>query len=164
MRLAENITSVITNGRVILESIAEDSLYVGGKDRWSHKEILGHLIDSAINNRRRFIKYQIVGKLIFDGYDQDGWVTFSDYDSWSWQDLIDGWFIRNKEMASLVSYIPKEVLQVESVNHNLYDVAFKTVEKGKPSSLQYFIIDYLAHMEHHLYQISDSYIRIVREY
>ena len=38
------------------------------KDKWNQYEILGHLIDSAINNYRRFILSVAENKLEFDGY------------------------------------------------------------------------------------------------
>jgi hypothetical protein len=41
-------------------------------DRWSKKEILGHLIDSAGNNHQRFVRAQLQGELRFPGYEQEG--------------------------------------------------------------------------------------------
>ena len=43
--------------------------------KWSKIEILGHLVDSAQNNLRRFIcgQYESIPPLIV--YDQDFWVT-----------------------------------------------------------------------------------------
>ena len=43
-------------------------------DKWSRKEILGHLIDSAVNNQARFVRAQQQADLVFVGYDQDAWV------------------------------------------------------------------------------------------
>jgi hypothetical protein len=38
--------------------------------KWSKKEILGHLMDSAGNNHQRFVRATLQGSLTFPGYDQ----------------------------------------------------------------------------------------------
>ena len=43
--------------------------------KWSPREIVGHLIDSASNNHRRFVVGRWQDDLIFDGYAQDDWVN-----------------------------------------------------------------------------------------
>jgi hypothetical protein len=45
--------------------------------KWSPKEIVGHLIDSASNNHGRFVRAQLRDDLRFDGYEQAEWVTRS---------------------------------------------------------------------------------------
>ena len=49
--------------------------------KWSRKEILGHLIDSAVNNQARFVRAQLQDDLVFDGYDQDAWVRVQRYNT-----------------------------------------------------------------------------------
>src|SRR5262249_26546499 len=44
-----------------------------GPGKWSRKQVLGHLIDSASNNHRRFVEAQRRADLDFEGYDQDAW-------------------------------------------------------------------------------------------
>ena len=39
-------------------------------DKWSRKQLLGHLIDSAANNHQRFIRAQLNGPKAFPGYEQ----------------------------------------------------------------------------------------------
>jgi len=36
--------------------------------KWSRKEILGHLIDSASNNHQRFVRTQLASEVSFPGY------------------------------------------------------------------------------------------------
>jgi len=44
-------------------------------NKWSKKEILGHLCDSAINNIERFIKIQYEEPVyVIQSYDQNHWV------------------------------------------------------------------------------------------
>ena len=47
--------------------------------KWSRKEIIGHLIDSASNNHGRFVRAQLQDDLMFAGYDQDAWVRAQAY-------------------------------------------------------------------------------------
>ena len=110
MNLAKILESAVTKGRNILSQHSDESILKNKRIGWSQKEILGHLIDSAINNRRRFVIYQIQGSLIFDGYDQEQWVAVSKYSNWSWNDLIEGWHLRNKELVKIIDAIPKEIM------------------------------------------------------
>ena len=47
--------------------------------KWSKQEVLGHLIDSAQNNLRRFIVGQYAASPPHIVYDQDFWVLANDY-------------------------------------------------------------------------------------
>ncbi len=49
--------------------------------KWSKKEVLGHLIDSAENNLRRFICSQYESQPPKIRYDQNFWVTANNYHS-----------------------------------------------------------------------------------
>jgi hypothetical protein len=45
-----------------------DFVYKPAPDKWSKKEILGHLIDSAANNHQRFIRaqYENIPTIVYD--------------------------------------------------------------------------------------------------
>src|SRR5262249_46037314 len=64
-------------------------------EKWSKKEILGHLVDSAQNNIRRFIvaQYEEVPDIT---YAQDDWVAFTGYRDYPSRDLIALWTLLNK--------------------------------------------------------------------
>lgn len=52
--------------------------------KWSRKEILGHLCDSAINNLERFIKIQYEEQpYVLQKYNQEKWVDLQDYQNTS---------------------------------------------------------------------------------
>src|SRR5688572_27029542 len=57
-------------------------------NKWSKKEILGHLVDSAQNNLRRFIvaQYEDNPKIV---YRQDDWVRTNNYQNAVFEDLIN---------------------------------------------------------------------------
>lgn len=121
--------------------------------KWSPKEIVGHLIDSASNNHRRFIRAQFKDDLIFDGYQQDDWVSVQRYRQEDWKQLVTLWTTFNLHLLHAVAQIPDSVLKKEHTHHNLDERAFKPVPKDKPATLEYFIIDYVDHLKHHLRQI-----------
>ncbi len=121
--------------------------------KWSPKEIIGHLVDSASNNHGRFVRAQLTDDLFFPGYDQEAWVRVQQYSRASWPDLIALWRGFNHHIARLVEQIPSEIGTRQRTRHNLDQIAWKTVATDKPVTLEYFVRDYVAHLKHHLSQI-----------
>lgn len=110
--------------------------------KWSQKEILGHLVDSATNNLHRFVRAQEVDAFIFPAYAQDHWVSVQHYHESPWLELIDLWRLLNRHIAQVITHIPEEKLTMAC-----------TIGSCNPCTLEYLIDDYLAHMKHHLRQI-----------
>jgi hypothetical protein len=121
--------------------------------KWSPKEIVGHLIDSAANNHTRFVRAQIADDMVFPGYDQDAWVRLQRYNDRPWTALVELWKSYNGHIASLVEQISPDRLSLQRTRHNLDEVGWKTIPRDQPATLDYFIRDYVAHMKHHLAQI-----------
>lgn len=121
--------------------------------KWSPREIIGHLIDSASNNHHRFVRAQFKDDLMFDGYEQDQWVAAQQYQKEEWQQLITLWSSFNRHILHLIEHIPDPVLKKEHRRHNLHERAFIPVAQDQPATLEYFIIDYFQHLKHHLRQI-----------
>jgi len=108
--------------------------------KWSKKEIIGHLIDSAANNHQRFVRGQFENGPII-GYDQNNWNTFSYHQEIAGGQLIDFWQIYNKQLVEIMKRIPEENLKKEvQVGSNKY-------------TLEFLIVDYVDHLEHHLNQV-----------
>ena len=122
-------------------------------NKWSPKEIIGHLIDSACNNHRRFVQTQWKEKMVFDGYQQDKWVTAQAYQNANWQELLDLWHSYNLHICRIMENTSPEKLEKEVKEHNLHLVAMVTVPATESVSLGYFMKDYIFHIEHHLKQI-----------
>ncbi|MCA1817929.1 MAG: DinB family protein [Acidobacteria bacterium] len=122
-------------------------------DGWSAKEIVGHLVDSAANNHRRFVLAQYRDDLDFEGYSQDDWVRAQGYDEEDWAQLVALWRAYNLHLAHVMSHAPEESLKRERAAHSLDRIAFKLVEAGEPATLEYLMRDYVDHLKHHLAQI-----------
>lgn len=120
---------------------------------WSAKEIIGHLIDSASNNHQRFVRAQFKDDLVFPGYEQDGWVAAQRYQDAPWPSLILLWREFNLHIARVMEAVPAEIRYRETRQHNFYEIASHSVAEGEPTTLDYFMSDYVWHVQHHLRQI-----------
>lgn len=122
--------------------------------KWSPREVIGHLIDSASNNHQRFVRAQFTDDLEFNGYEQAEWVSVQGYREESWEQLVQLWKLYNLHLLHLVSRIPDELLTKQRRRHNLHQLAWQSVPVEQPATLEYFIRDYVGHLKHHLRQIS----------
>ena len=117
-------------------------------NKWSKKELLGHLIDSASNNHLRFIKIQFMPQPFFvEGYHQDDWVRIQNYNEIDTQHLVDFWKIYNEHILNIMKNTADEKLDMKI-----------TAEKPSEAadSLFFLMKDYVDHMEHHLKQIFNN--------
>ena len=72
--MVTSLSSVVARALPHLSAISEDAAaQKPNPSKWSKKEILGHLIDSAANNHQRFIRLQLAREIGLPGYEQDNW-------------------------------------------------------------------------------------------
>jgi hypothetical protein len=110
---------------------------------WCARQILGHLIDSACNNHRRFILGQSHDFASYDGYDQNEWVARQHYENVPWRDLVIFWTSYNRHLAHVISRVPDDVASREALDPD-----------GKQAiTLAFLMDDYVRHLRHHLVQI-----------
>lgn len=121
--------------------------------KWSPKEIIGHLIDSASNNHQRFVRAMFQADLVFPGYTQDAWVSSQRYQDAPWNDLVTLWASFNRHIARVMAAVPEDVRLKPRLPHNLDVLACNPVPADEPATLDYFMADYVWHVHHHLKQI-----------
>jgi hypothetical protein len=121
--------------------------------KWSPKEIIGHLIDSASNNHQRFVRAQFTDDLVFAGYEQEGWVRVQNYQGEDWSELVQLWRLYNQHLLHLMSMVPEETRLKLRYKHNLQQIASDNLSENKPVTLDWFMRDYVEHMKKHLKQI-----------
>jgi hypothetical protein len=121
--------------------------------KWSPKQIVGHLIDSASNNHQRFVRAQFTDELIFPGYDQDAWVTIQDYANAEWLSLVTLWREFNLQLARVIELTPPSIADAKRARHNLHELAFRDFDVTHSATLAWFMADYVDHLEHHLEQV-----------
>jgi len=137
----------------LLQISEEQAEQPRAEEHWSSKQILGHLIDSAANNHARFVLGQIKDDLIFPGYDQDGWVRTNHYQEAAWPRLVELWRSYNLHLHHLMTHADEAKMSTPCTLHTLEEIAFNTVPKSEPVTLEYLMKDYVDHLKHHLDQI-----------
>jgi len=141
--VASELLSVIESALESLRRIGDPEASLrSAPGTWSKKEILGHLVDSAVNNHHRFVRAQEVEELIFPHYEQEHWVSSQGYAERPWEELVDLWRLYNRHLAHIISLISEKKLAVMCV-----------IGTNEPVSLGYLIEDYVVHMRHHLQEL-----------
>jgi hypothetical protein len=112
-------------------------------EKWSRKEELGHLIDSAHNNLRRFIVAQYAWSPKIT-YDQDAWVRIGGYQTMKAHDLIALWYSLNMQIFEVLKKMPEE-------NHGKFCDVGK--DKEEIHTISWLARDYLRHLLHHMHHI-----------
>ena len=113
-------------------------------DKWSNKEIIGHLCDSAMINLQRFVRctYEEKFKLV---YEQDEWVAAERYQEMDIENLLELWRLLNLQIARVLEKYPVDRWQIQC-DSKKNEVGLHTVE--------WLSQDYVDHLQHHLNQIS----------
>ena len=111
-------------------------------NKWSAKEELGHLLDSAANNHQRIVRAQLEDKPAMPGYDGDGWVALHQYQQRDWSELIQLWHALNAQLLTAAKAVPEEAWS-----------RTLTIADSKPLTLRFVFEDYVDHMLHHLRHI-----------
>lgn len=111
-------------------------------EKWSKREILGHLIDSASNNHQRFVRAQLSSEIKLPGYDQEAWVRTQVYQTETWENLVQLWKSYNLHLLHVAAAFPEDKLK---------SLCF--IGENEPVTLEFLFRDYLRHLKHHLDQI-----------
>jgi hypothetical protein len=139
---AIELQTLIDQHRSKLRALPENKMNIkSDPSKWSKKEILGHLVDSAQNNIRRFVvaQYEDNPKIV---YNQDKWVAIADYQHYELDDLKKLWYLLNNHLCTILRSLPagieKRNCQTESIH-----------------TLEWLAQDYVKHLRHHIHQILD---------
>jgi hypothetical protein len=122
----------------ITETLASEPRAAG---KWSRKEIIGHLIDSASNNHQRFVRGAQQRGLHLPGYDQEWCVTMQRPNEISWTLLLSLWSSYNRYLAHVIASLP-----ADAASHAI------RIGDGAPVDLLWVATDYVEHLKHHVNQ------------
>ncbi len=158
MDYGDTLLRIVEKGSEQIRGIGgAEMAFKASDEKWSKKEILGHLVDSAVNNYQRVMLSQLKDDLIFGGYDQVNWVRHNDYQSRNVAEILKIWESLNTHISRLIATVPKTAMLRKTVHHSFDTISMRTVPKGTESNLSYMIWDYIFHVEHHLAQIIEGY-------
>lgn len=144
-RMADDLIATVDKAAEKLRAL--DAVQVSSRpapDRWTIKEVIGHLIDSACNNHQRFVRAQFVTELAFPKYEQNQWVSSQHYNDRDWHELIDLWQCYNRHIAHVMRHVDSKALGVRCV-----------IGSYEPVTLVFLIEDYVVHLKHHLQKIAE---------
>ena len=140
--IADDLLTTIDEALPRLRAVSNEiAMQPVGPEKWTIKEVIGHLIDSATNNHQRFVRAQH-GPLVFPAYMQDHWVTSQRYHDREWSDLIDLWSAYNRHIAHVIRQIPADRRDTRC-----------TIGSNEPVTLEFLARDYVDHLRHHLLQV-----------
>ena len=137
----QELNSIISNFKPRFEKISDADFSAKPlPHKWSKKEVLGHLIDSAQNNLRRFICGQYESQPPVIIYQQDFWVAANQYQDMRKDALINLWELLNLRICAVLAAMPAE-------NYG------KECNTGSLHTLEWLAGDYIKHLKHHINQI-----------
>ena len=111
--------------------------------KWSKKEILGHLVDSAIHNLVRFTEIHYVEQPYHHRpYNQTELVRLNQYQTMDINELTQLWFSINKQIIKIFKNIDKKMLDHQII-----------LSDQSVIDLKFLMTDYVDHLEYHVNQI-----------
>ena len=143
MKAIEHLQRLLVEVPLRLAALPSDSVErKPSSSKWSPKEELGHLIDSAANNHQRIVRIQLQQNPAMPGYEQDRWVALHHYQQRDWKELIQVWAALNQQLLSAAKNAPESAWKRTC-----------TIADSEPLTLKFVFEDYIQHMIHHLTHI-----------
>ncbi|MET0945648.1 MAG: DinB family protein [Flavobacterium sp.] len=133
--LNENSNYFVTIDPVVLEERKPG--------KWSKKEVLGHLIDSAIHNLVRFTEINYAAKPYrHRPYNQIDLVNLNQYQTKDINELNQLWLSLNKQIIRIMKSVNEKALDYKII-----------LSDESVIDLRFLMTDYVEHLEHHINQI-----------
>jgi len=140
MTIALTLDTIIDHYLHQLNDLSDtDSSHKPSPAKWSRKEIIGHLIDSAQTNIRRFITAQYEENPSIS-YNQDKWVSINNYQHLPLEHVIELWYLLNKQIVYILKNTSDETGQ-------------RTSKTNETHTIEWLAQDYIKHLKHHIHQV-----------
>jgi len=136
------LKQIVAQAPSLLMAISpEEASTTPAPGKWSKKQELGHLLDSASNNHQRVVRAQVEEHPSLADYDGDRWVALHKYQATDWREIIEGWRVMNQQLIRAASSIAPRAPER------------KLTVGGNPMTLGLLLNDYVDHLLHHLRHI-----------
>ena len=133
--LNENSNYFVTIDPVVLEERKHG--------KWSKKEVLGHLIDSAVHNLVRFTEINYAAKPYrHRPYNQIDLVNLNQYQTKDINELNQLWLSLNMQIIRIMKAVDEKALDYKII-----------LSDESVIDLRFLMTDYVEHLEHHINQI-----------
>jgi hypothetical protein len=152
MHYVQDLQRAVETATPGLLALGEGSATRPAAGKWSPREIIGHLVDSASNNHQRFVRGQLQDDLVFPGYAQEDWVRIGRYADAPWEDLVTLWRTLNLQLARVMEGTSEGVRRRPRQRHSFGEIGVPLPD-GEAATLEHVMADYVVHLKHHLAQI-----------
>jgi hypothetical protein len=152
MNYVDELRDAVNDAVPKLLALGDESGMRPAPGKWSPREIIGHLVDSASNNHQRFVRGQLQDDLIFPGYAQEDWVRVGRYQDAPWPELVALWQTFNLQIARVMEGTPEETRKRPRERHSFAAIGVPH-PAGEAATLDHVMSDYVVHLKHHLRQI-----------
>lgn len=152
MPYVDELRQVVNGAAPRLLALGDASATPRAPGKWSPRQVIGHLLDSASNNHQRFVRGQLQDDLIFPGYAQEDWVRIGRYADAPWEDLVALWRLFNLQIARVMEGTPEQERRRPRERHSFEAIGVPLLH-GEAATLEHVMSDYVVHLKHHLGQI-----------
>jgi len=136
------LSEILAKAPVMLIAISGDeAAKQPAPGKWSKKQELGHLVDSACNNHQRIVRAQLESDPSLPGYEGDRWVALHGYQAMAWNEIVGSWRVMNDHLLRAAHSISPQVAER------------RLTVAGKAMTLGLLVEAYVDHLVHHLQHI-----------
>src|SRR5580658_8076699 len=106
--LGARLSGTVAGAMVWLQQVSDEQAGVPEREgKWSAKQVIGHLTDSAVNNLRRIVLMEIEREPKLSGYAQMEWVSLQHYGEREWPQVLGLWFALNEHVAWTIAHVER---------------------------------------------------------
>lgn len=136
----ENIIELFKKDYLNLDDLLAETKI--SEDKWTLKEIIGHLIDSASNNHQRFIRLILSEEIQFPDYNNEEWLQVQSHNEIKFSNLVSLFYYFNTLIVNILKNIDPKSL------NNRWNVQWD--ENTSFITLENLAEHYVDHMRNHI--------------